>query len=62
MRTFENFFRFFNAMYLGMMFEKLLYSELLSVNKVLITLNVITFVAWLLIDIKRMMIGVQDGK
>lgn len=60
MRIFESFFRFSNAMYLGMMFEKLLYSELLNIDKVLTTLNVIALIMWLLIDIKRMKIEVQE--
>lgn len=60
MRILEGFFRFANAMYLGMMFEKLSYSELLSIDKVLITLNVIAIVMWLLVDIKRMIMEVQE--
>lgn len=60
MRIFEGFFRFASAMYIGMMFNKLLYSELLSIDKVLITLNVIAIVMWFLIDIKRTMREVQE--
>ena len=62
MRIVEGFLRFFNAMYLGMMIERLSHFGPMSIDKVLITLNVITLVMWLLTDIKRMMMEGQDGQ
>ena len=60
MRILEGFFRFCNAMYLGMILEKLSYSELLCIDKVLITLNMITLIMWILVDIKRMKMEGQE--
>ena len=60
MRIVEGFLRFFNAMYLGVMIERLSHFGPMSIDKVLITLNVITLVIWLLTDIKRMMREVQE--
>lgn len=60
MRFCENFFRFCNAVYLGMMLEKAFYTELSVVDIVLTTLNVVTLIAWISVDICRMMREVQE--
>jgi hypothetical protein len=60
MRIVDGFLRFFNAMYLGVMIERLSHFGPMSIDKVLITLNVITLVVWLLTDIKRMKREVQE--
>ena len=61
MRIAESFFRFCNAMYFGMMLEKWFYAELCELDVVLIVLNAITLIAWILVDIERMKMEVQDG-
>ena len=60
MRFAENFFRFCNAMYLGMMLEKACYTELAAVDIVLTTLNVVTLIAWIAADICRTKQEVQE--
>ena len=60
MRIAEGFFRFCNAMYFGMMLEKLLYTELNELDIVLIVLNAINLLSWITVDIKRMMREVQE--
>lgn len=60
MQIVEGFFRFCNAMYLGMMLEKLFYTELNKLDIVLIVLNAVTLLAWIMLDIQRMMREVQE--
>lgn len=60
MRFAENFFRFCNAMYLGMMLEKASLIDLSVMDIVMTTLNIVTLISWIIVDIFRTKQEVQE--